>query len=309
MEQYHPIINFTYFCMVLGCSMFFMHPVCLSISFFSAVCYALHLFGWKKMRRGLAGILFLMAITAVINPAFSHQGVTFLAYLPTGNILTLESIFYGIAAACMLAAVLLWFRCMNKVVTADKIVYLFGKSFPVLGLILSMIIGFIPKMQKKLREISLARKEIPTEIFQEKEESSQKIQKRISHAGKRKILNLQHSIENLSILITWALEDAVETADSMKGRGYGLEGRTAFTTYRFTKRDGRMLLILFFEMGYQTLGNGTGGIAWDYYPETNGAVLGLYSVSIYLIYLCMCLTPLIVDGYEERKWNRLQSAI
>lgn len=309
MEQYHPIIHFTYFCMVLGCSMFFMHPVCIGISLASAVCYALHLFEWKKMRKGLAGVFFLMVITAVMNPAFSHQGVTFLAYLPTGNILTLESIWYGMAAACMLAAVLLWFRCMNKVVTTDKIIYLFGKSFPVLGLILSMIMGFIPKMKKKLREISFARKLIPAEVLRENEESSKKKQKSIFCAAKRKIQKIRHSMESLSILITWALEDAAETADSMKSRGYGLEGRTEFTTYRFTKRDARMFFVLFCEMGYLVLGNGMGGIAWNYYPETEGVVLGLYSVSIYLVYLCMCLTPLIVDSYEERKWNRLRSAI
>lgn len=315
MEQYHPIINFIYFCMVLGCSMFFMHPVCLGISLVSAFFYALHLFGWADMRKGLAGIGFLMGMTAVMNPAFSHQGVTVLTYLPTGNVLTLESVLYGIAAACMLAAVLLWFRCMNKIMTADKIVYLFGKSFPVLGLILSMVMGFLPKMQKKLREISLARREIQEESFQTEEKKCTKRQKNIkkqksiSFRIKGKIRHIRHGIENLSILITWSLEDAVEMADSMKSRGYGLEGRTSFTTCRFTKRDGKMLFILLFETGYMILGGWMGGIAWNYYPETGGAGFELYSVSIYLVYLFMCLTPLIIDGYEERKWNKLQSAI
>ena len=35
------------------------------------------------------------------NPAFDHEGATLLAYLPSGNPLTLESIAYGVAAAVM----------------------------------------------------------------------------------------------------------------------------------------------------------------------------------------------------------------
>ena len=38
-------------------------------------------------------------LAAVVNPAFVHQGVTILTYLPSGNPLTLESILYGLAAA------------------------------------------------------------------------------------------------------------------------------------------------------------------------------------------------------------------
>ncbi len=41
----------------------------------------------------------------------------------------------------------------------------------------------------------------------------------------------------MSILVTWALENAIDTADSMKDRGYVLPGRTAFSIYRFDRRD------------------------------------------------------------------------
>ena len=37
----------------------------------------------------------LMLLAAVLNPAFSHHGATVLAYFPTGNPLTLESITGG----------------------------------------------------------------------------------------------------------------------------------------------------------------------------------------------------------------------
>jgi energy-coupling factor transport system permease protein len=264
MERYHPIVIFLYFSMVLGFGMFFTHPLCLAISLSGGVCFALRLFGWRRAGKGFAGVLVIMLLTAVINPAFSHQGVTVLATLPTGNLLTLESIFYGIGAACMLGAVLIWFRCVSEILTSDKIVYLFGKGFPVLGLLLSMVLGFIPKMQKKLHEINRAR--------------SGEVN------GGKKWHYIRHGVENLSILITWALEDAVETADSMKGRGYGLAGRTAFTTYRFTRRDVRMTVVLVAELIYLLVGKLNGALYWEYYPQVEMNEWNVYTVSVFVVY-------------------------
>lgn len=294
MEQYHPIVNFIFFCAVIGLGMFWNHPMCLAVSLVSAGIYTVLLFGWRRVGKGISGLLGLMVFTAVLNPAFSHQGITVLAYLPTGNVLTLESIYYGIGAACMLGAVLLWFRCMNEVVTSDKIVYLFGRTFPVLGLLLSMVLGFVPKMQRKLSEIRSARK-YPSH--------------RKQGVFKRQIQGIKRGTENLSVLITWALEDAVETADSMKGRGYGLEGRTVFAVYRFTKRDGRMCAILGLEFLYLVIAGIQGSVEWNYYPYIEGAGFGIYSVSVYLVYLVMCTTPVWMELFEERRWNRLKSAI
>ena len=36
-------------------------------------------------------------------------------------------------------------------------------------------------------------------------------------------------VNMLSILVTWALENAIETLIPCEGRGYGLKGRTAFS--------------------------------------------------------------------------------
>lgn len=291
--------------------MILMHPICLTISLCGALSYTLYLFGWQAAKRGIRVLLPVMLLAAVINPAFSHQGVTVLTYLPSGNVLTLESILYGMAAACMLGATLLWFRTAGEILTADDFVYLFGKGFPVLGLILSMILGFIPKIQKKYTEIRTAGNE-------RRKKEEQRVEERYG-GGKpvdkmklllvERILPLRQGIEYLSILITWVLEDAVNMADSMKGRGYGLEGRTAYTLYRFTGRDKKMLAALLLAVGYVLLGYGTGGLAWAYFPQTEGALSGAYSVSIYLVYLWMCMLPVTAGCIEEKKWRRLKSGI
>ena len=54
-----------------------------------------------------------------------------------------------------------------------------------------------------------------------------------------------HLLSLISILVTWTLEDFVESSNSMKSRGYSLKGRTSFSIYRFDNRD-RSLVIVFF---------------------------------------------------------------
>lgn len=281
MEQYHPVINFIYFGLVIGCSMFFLHPVCLLISIISAASYTLYLFGREKAIKGFGGVSVLMIMTALINPTFSHQGVTELYELPSGNMLTLESIFFGIGAAFMLGATLLWFRILGEILTADKIVYLFGKTLPILGLLLSMIIGFIPKVKHKYTQIVMNRKQYMND-----------------EPGR--IRKIKHGIENLSILVTWMLEDSVEMAKSMRGRGYGLPSRTSYSIYRFTKRDGRMLIFILIVAGYVILGSINGALSWYYYPVTEGTFTEPYTISVFVAYLILCMEPVCEEIHKDR---------
>ena len=224
-SSYHPAVAMLYFVLVIGMTMFLNHPVCLGISLVGALAYSIYLKGKKAVRFNLAYMLPLLVITALINPAFSHQGVTILAYLPSGNPLTLESILYGICAAFLLITVIAWFSCFNAVMTSDKFVYLFGRIIPALSLVLSMSLRFVPRFTAQIKVISNAQKCVGRDV-----------------GSGGLIKRAKQGIKILSILVTWALENAIDTADSMKDRGYGLPGRTAFSIYRFDRRDKWALL-------------------------------------------------------------------
>ena len=58
----------------------------------------------------------------------------------------------------MLSAIVIWFMSFNIVMSADKLIYLFGKAAPVLGLTLSMVFRFIPLLQARYREISMGQR-------------------------------------------------------------------------------------------------------------------------------------------------------
>lgn len=289
---YHPLVNFLYFGLVMGFSMFFMHPICLAVSLFCAVCYHVRLNGRKSLWFQLRYVLPLMLVTAVINPAFNHQGSVILCYLPTGNPLTLESILYGIAAAVMLVSILLWFSCYTAVMTSDKFVYLFGRIIPAMSLVLSMTLRFVPKYKAQFESV----KEAQAGIGRDTATGSLRSRLRCGFAC-------------FSVMITWSLENAIETADSMKARGYGMKGRTAFSIYTFTDRDKAALLWLAFCGIYLLSGSLSGGLFWRYFPSIRGVLTEPLTVSFQIVYLALCITPVIVDEKEERAWRSLQSKI
>lgn len=270
--------------------MFLLHPVSLLISLGCALCYAIYLNGRKAVRFSLRFLLPMMLLAAVLNPAFNHEGATILTYLPSGNPLTMESMLYGLTAALMLAAVITWFFCYNAVMTSDKFVYLFGRVIPALSLVLSMTLRFVPKFKAQLQVVSEAQRCIGRDT------SEGSLLQRAKNA-----------ITIFSIMVTWALENAIETADSMKSRGYGLPGRTAFSIYRFDERDKTALLWLLFCGVYLLSGWAAGGFSWRYYPTIRGAAVTPFTVSFQIVYLALCLTPVILNRWEDKKWKLLQS--
>ncbi|MDD3347206.1 MAG: energy-coupling factor transporter transmembrane component T [Oscillibacter sp.] len=290
-STYHPFVNFLYFALVLLFSMCFMNPVCLAVSLLSALTYAICLKGEKAVRFAARCVLPILLVTILLNPLFNHEGRTLLAYLPSGNPLTLESILYGCGAATMLAAVVLWFFCYQEIMTSDKFVYLFGRVLPALSLVLSMALRFVPRFSAQLKRVARA----------------QRCAGRTVSGGA--VGRLRSGIVILSTLITWALENAIETADSMKSRGYGLPGRTAFSIYQFDGRDRLALLWLLFCGWYVTAGALAGQLWFRYYPTVKGTAATPFSLSFPLVYLALCLTPAILTVKEDRAWKRMQSKI
>ena len=287
---YHPIINFLYYALVLLLSMCLMHPVYLLISLIGALTYDIYLKGRKAVQFAVMGLLPMAALAALVNPAFNHEGATILTYLPSGNPLTMESMFYGVAAAVMLASVVLWFSSYNEIMSSDKFVYLFGRMIPALSLVLSMALRFIPKFKSQMDVVAEAQSCIGRDT------KTGSVIRRVSNA-----------IKIFSIMVTWSLENAIETADSMRSRGYGLPGRTAFSIYRFDDRDKNVLAWLIFCGAYILSGWLAGGMYFRYYPTVKTAAWTPMTVSFMCIYLALVLTPVILDRKEDRQWKSLQS--
>lgn len=287
----HPAVNFLYFALVLLFSMFLLHPAALCVSLAVSFIWSARLGGGKALRFQLLALLPMMAFTALLNPLFNHEGATILFYLPTGNPLTLESVFYGLAAGAMLGTVFLWFSCYNRVMTTDKFLYLFGRAAPALSLLISMVLRFVPKFRAQLKAVSDAQRCVGR-----------------GGPGGGVVRRAGHGLRVLSVMVTWSLENAVDTADSMKSRGYGLPGRTAFSIYRFSARDRGTLCLLCVLGGFVACAWAMGGFYVRYFPTVKTAPPGFWQLSGLAAYLLLCMTPLILDWREERAWKRTASS-
>ena len=289
-QKYHPLVYFLYFTLVIGFAMALNHPLAQGISFACACIYAVQAEGKKAVLFTLKWCLPVMLVTAFMNPAFSHEGVTILLYFPTGNPLTLESILYGLSSGVMIATVMLWFLNFNRVITSDKFIYLFGRVIPAMSLVLSMTLRFIPKFKSQMNTVIEAQRSIGRDI------SQGSLWQRTKTA-----------ITVLSIMITWALENAIETADSMKSRGYGLKGRSAFSIYRFDDRDKTAIAYLLFCGLYLICGVIVSAFGFRYFPSIRYISLNTVTLSFQFVYLILCIMPVVLNGLEERKWKAIHS--
>ena len=157
-NKIHPFTGLLYFAVVIGFSMFFMNPVCITLSLCCALLSAVIINGKRALGLTVKFIIPMILLVMIINPVFNHRGATIITYLPWQNPLTLEAIVYGVASAVMLSSVVFWFSSFNTVMTGDKLVYLFGRIAPSLGLVLSMAFRFVPRFTEQFREVRTAQK-------------------------------------------------------------------------------------------------------------------------------------------------------
>ena len=270
--------------------MLLTHPVAQILALVCAVTYAVSIEGKKSALFLLKFCLPMVLLTAFINAAFNHEGATILYYFSSGNPLTLESILYGLSAGAMLVTVILWFSAFSRVMTSDKFIYLFGKVIPALSLVLSMSLRFVPKFKKQTEVVVEAQRCIGRDI------STGSLWQRFKTAA-----------VILSIMVTWALENAIETADSMKSRGYGLKGRTAFSIYRVDDRDKYALVWLGFCGLFLTAGVMLSAFGFRYFPSIRYAALDRTTLPFYAVYFGLCITPVVLNFTEDRKWKTIYS--
>lgn len=288
-SAYHPAVNLCFFGSVIGLSMFLMHPVFLVMSVGCAGAYLIHLQGDRGFLRQVGYLIPVLLFTALLNPLFNHRGSTVLFGLWNGEPVTLESLCFGLASALLMGATILWFNCCNVVFTTDKIIYLFGRIIPSLSLLISMTLRFIPRFKEYLQQtLRVQRAMCPP---------------------KNKLDTLKQALTAFSATVSWAMEQSIVTADSMKSRGYGAAGRTAYANYRFERRAGCILALIAVFVTGTVVPWMLGLVEWAFFPDMTGALLGIGQMISYACFAGLCLMPLVIDLMEDRKWSVLRSKL
>ena len=165
------------------------------------------------------------------------------------------------------ATVIIWFCCIFKLITADKVVYLFGRISPRLSLFLSILLRTIPRIKVRAQRIEI------------------------------------------SILITWTLEDFVESSNSMKSRGYSLRGRTAFSIYRFDNRDRGLVIVFFWCLTGIMMAVLFSQTRIYFDPEIVMNRITVISYVFYGVYAIFLLLPMGLQIVGEWKYEKLRKAV
>lgn len=217
----HPLCPFLYILFAVFVTMATFHPLIAGCSLFCAILlYSLLTNGRQAIQR----VLFSSAVCVLfglINPLLSHRGMTVLFTIGETPF-TLEAVIAGMCTGLSFSAAICWFSSFHLLMTSDRVIALSGKILPTFSLLFCMVLRFVPLFSARAKEIVRAQNAAFPKARQPK---------------------LARCTGAFSILTTWALENGIDTADSMHARGYGTTRRTNSGSKRFSKKDAVFLTI------------------------------------------------------------------
>lgn len=272
-ERLNPKIIFFWFLSAIVFTVVFFRPLYVIVSALFS-CLLLCFVRGRSAYKTVISLFVLFILLTLINPLFSTKGSTVLFTYFSSRLYTLEALEYGAETAGIFVSVMMLFSSFNKIMTGDKLTAVFGTRFPSLSLIFTMVLRLIPEYEKKARTISGARYAIG---------------KAPADSGKKQ--TVKNSTDVLSSLTSFALENSLSTADSMRSRGYGMSKKTDYIDYSLKQMDivyiaiMMILFVLVIALAYKFI---------------------LPGVIAYSMFLSM---PCILNAKESIKWRALKSKI
>lgn len=280
----HPVSAVLFFSAVLLVELLTLNPAIIIIGFFSALFLDFRLRGKSSLKTLFSFLLPMALSVALFNALFAHYGVTVLFELRSGNAVTLEATVCGVVYGFRTMNAILWLYCFNEIVTQEKYIYLFGSVAPRLSLVTSMVLRFIPLLSKRASEIEKARRGIGIDS------KSGSLLKRVKNAS--------HSV---SILVSWSLERAADTAASMTSRGYSSGKRTNCLKYSVRAFDIVLSVLSVFASALSVIFKKS--LSAEFNPVIYFEKPTFRSVFTCAVFLAACVLPLIFDFWEARLWS------
>lgn len=272
LRKLHPAVSMFYFIMLLIMTMFSLNPIVITISFIMSFVAVVRHKGAGVVKTMLLFFIPVAVFSVVILPLFNHNGITPLFYI-NDMAVTLENIIYGLVMTMMLMAVTMWFIAAGCMIDSEKLMYVTGKISPKLSLVISMVLRFIPTMIKRWHEIHEAQLGMLC----------------IESTGM--IARAKQFTKELSILISWCLENSIDTSVSMESRGYGTGRRNSYHRFRIKKRDMLFLIIFAILSIFIIYTLCTGKFETYYFPDIyikkvdSGSLLSLIFQLVFMMFM------------------------
>ena len=288
--NYHPFVLLVYFLSVLFVAMFLSNPVLQLITLLGGSLFCMMIQRKKEIIGNIGFYVPLFLMVAIVNPLFSHNGVTPLFFL-NGNPVTFEALLCGIGIAVMVIGIMMWCKCYSEIMTTDKFLYLFGTIIPKLSLVLSMALRFIPMFKRQMQKVSRAQKAMGL------------------YSSKSFVDKIRGHMRVFMAMLSWSLENVMETSASMKARGYGMKGRSHFSLFRFYANDVLLLAVCVLMLGITLTGAAMGETVFFYYPRISHLNLSPFAMVIYIAFGILSFLPFIIEVKEALVWKYYISKI
>ena len=287
----HPVVLLLFCVMAIGVSMSLFHPVYTLLSLFCAMACFGFLRGAGALGRALKGAVILAVGVAVINPLINQRGVRVWFYL-FDRVITVESALFGLCSGCALAAALLWFGAASALISEDQFLFLFSRFLPGVSLMLAMTMKLVPVTRYKIRCIEAARRGLG------------------GSDGESARQKLEEGVRTCSILLEWSMEDSIDTADSMRARGFGTGPRSFMRIFSWHRWDAFVAAVLLALSGACIFGMARYGAGFRFFPKLISE--GLWEPGAWIGYgacLLLLTSPLWVEGISRlsgaiRAWKR-----
>ena len=220
----------------------------------------------------------------LLNTIFTHVGDTHI-YIFGSYYVTFEALVYGVIMAVTFFLVTLTFIAYNTYVSYQDMLYVFSKKYPNLSMIIIMSLRFVPLIQKRSNELlELSKLKNRNEDLKFTEKTSELIQ-------------------NLGLVVSWSLEEAMQSASSMKSRGYNITKRTSYLRYDFNKIDVLLTVLILVTATISVYGlyNGVGSIM--IYPKFTFTFSQTPFNIYYFAYVVLLLPFIIIEIWERILWH------
>lgn len=293
LDLLHPAVTLAYCGVSLVLAMCAMQPVYLLLCLLGALAWRACLVGVGPTLRPLAWQLPLALVIAVANAAFVSSGSTVIFRVGV-RAFYLEALLYGLCQGLMLVDVLTCFANASEVLTADKVMGLLGSSAPTVALMLSMTMRLIPRFSHRAAEATGAASACTA--------AGGRAARDGFPAGRRaaRRRRLEEGVRLSTVLLGWGLEDSLETADSMRARGWGAAPvRTSYRRQRFRSADALALALVVLLAAASALSAWAACRGFSFYPQARG-LAPWYSYAPYVAFL---LLPLALHLKEALTWR------
>ena len=293
LDLLHPAVALAYCGMSLVLAMCAMHPVYLLLCLLGALAWRVCLMGARSALAPLAWQLPLALVVAVANAVFVSSGSTVVLRVGV-RAFYLEALLYGLCQGLMLVDVLTCFANASEVLTADKVMALLGGSMPTVALMLSMTMRLVPRFSRRASQVQDAARACTAAGGTTEPGAGRGTRRRA-----RRCL-LDQRLRLSTVLLGWGLEDSLETADSMRARGWGAAPvRTSYRRQRFRATDALALALVALLSVASALSAWAACVSFSFYPQAQG----LAPWFSYAPYVAFLLLPLALHLKEVHTWR------